>query len=123
MAPQLFARYKCLYNIGQPSTPASQETSLPDVPGNLIPLAPVGDGEWIGLYYSSRQPVDVVRFSLVASGQADLSTVGVSKKDVVFVPGAVNTLLVWLMTNSITAFFLKKVTDIFRSKILDKGSK
>jgi dipeptidyl aminopeptidase/acylaminoacyl peptidase len=39
-----------------------RETSLPDVPGNLVPMAPAGDGEWVGKYYSSRQPVDVVRF-------------------------------------------------------------
>jgi dipeptidyl aminopeptidase/acylaminoacyl peptidase len=41
-----------------------EETPLPDVPGNLIPLAPLASGEWIGAYYSSRQPTDVVRFSL-----------------------------------------------------------
>lgn len=41
-----------------------QETPLPDVPGNLIPLAPLHTGEWIGAYSSSRQPTDVVRFSL-----------------------------------------------------------
>jgi dipeptidyl aminopeptidase/acylaminoacyl peptidase len=40
------------------------EAFLPEVPGNLVPLAPVGDGEWVGRYYSSQQPVDVVRFSL-----------------------------------------------------------
>jgi dipeptidyl aminopeptidase/acylaminoacyl peptidase len=30
--------------------------------GNLIPLAPVSDAEWIGFYYSACQPGDVVRF-------------------------------------------------------------
>jgi len=30
--------------------------------GNLIPLAPASDSEWIGLYYSACQPGDVVRF-------------------------------------------------------------
>jgi dipeptidyl aminopeptidase/acylaminoacyl peptidase len=40
------------------------ETRLPQISGNLIPLAPVGDDEWAGYYYSSRQPADVVRFSL-----------------------------------------------------------
>ena len=39
-----------------------QETRLPEVPGNLIPLAPLVDGQWVGRYYSSQQPVDVVRF-------------------------------------------------------------
>jgi dipeptidyl aminopeptidase/acylaminoacyl peptidase len=32
--------------------------------GNLQPLAPLGDGEWVGQFSSSRQPLDVVRFSL-----------------------------------------------------------
>ncbi len=41
-----------------------EETFLPPVPGNLIPLAPVGADEWVGRYYSSRQPADLVRFSL-----------------------------------------------------------
>jgi dipeptidyl aminopeptidase/acylaminoacyl peptidase len=41
-----------------------EEHRLPRLPGNLIPLAPVGDGEWVGRYYSARQPVDLVRFSL-----------------------------------------------------------
>jgi len=30
--------------------------------GNLIPLAPASDTEWIGFYYSACQPGDVVRF-------------------------------------------------------------
>jgi dipeptidyl aminopeptidase/acylaminoacyl peptidase len=45
-------------------TETGQETCLPQVPGNLVPLAPVGRGEWLGQYYSSRQPTDLVRFSL-----------------------------------------------------------
>jgi dipeptidyl aminopeptidase/acylaminoacyl peptidase len=40
------------------------EFKLPDLPGSLIPLAPVGEGEWVAIYYSSRQPRDLVRFSL-----------------------------------------------------------
>ncbi|HTE19978.1 MAG TPA: prolyl oligopeptidase family serine peptidase [Armatimonadota bacterium] len=39
-----------------------EETALPEVPGNLVPLAPTPDGAWIGTYYSSRQPVDLVRY-------------------------------------------------------------
>ena len=38
------------------------ETRPPDVPGNLVPLAPAEDG-WIGLRYDARHPVDLVRFS------------------------------------------------------------
>ncbi len=31
--------------------------------GNLLPLAPVGGGQWVGQRYGSRQPADLVRFS------------------------------------------------------------
>ncbi|CAN5539237.1 S9 family peptidase [soil metagenome] len=37
------------------------ETRLPEIPGNLIPLAPVEDERWLGFYYSARQPPDLVR--------------------------------------------------------------
>ncbi len=40
------------------------ENHLPSIPGNLIPLAPLADGVWAGQWFSSRQPADVVRFSL-----------------------------------------------------------
>ena len=43
---------------------SGEEFHLPEVPGNLTPLAPVGEGEWVGLYYSSCQPTDLVRFPL-----------------------------------------------------------
>jgi dipeptidyl aminopeptidase/acylaminoacyl peptidase len=43
---------------------SGEETYLPEVPGNLVPLAPVGQGAWVGRYFSSQQPVDVVRFTL-----------------------------------------------------------
>ncbi len=52
--------------------------SLPKVPGNLIPLAPSfpsspqkeenekgQENPWIGLYFSARQPGEVIRFNLV----------------------------------------------------------
>lgn len=45
-----------------------EETALPDVPGDLIPIAPVADGEWVGQHYSSRQPFNLVRFSLHHTG-------------------------------------------------------
>ncbi|MFH1635002.1 MAG: prolyl oligopeptidase family serine peptidase [Chloroflexota bacterium] len=38
------------------------ETSISIVEGNLIPLAPMPDGKWVGFYYSARQPGDIVRF-------------------------------------------------------------
>jgi dipeptidyl aminopeptidase/acylaminoacyl peptidase len=31
--------------------------------GNLQPIAPLGNGEWVGQFSSSRQPLDAVRFS------------------------------------------------------------
>lgn len=34
--------------------------------GNLVPLAPVGESDWVGFYVSSRQPDELVRFSLKA---------------------------------------------------------
>jgi dipeptidyl aminopeptidase/acylaminoacyl peptidase len=39
------------------------EIPLPEVSGNLIPMAPLGDGEWAGAYYSATQPGDLVRFA------------------------------------------------------------
>ena len=42
---------------------SGEETALPPVDGSLIPLAPVGGGEWVGQYYSAQQPADLVRFS------------------------------------------------------------
>ncbi|HEU5011676.1 MAG TPA: prolyl oligopeptidase family serine peptidase [Roseiflexaceae bacterium] len=38
--------------------------SLPDLPGSLTPLQPVGHNAWIGVYRSATQPTDIVRFSL-----------------------------------------------------------
>jgi short-subunit dehydrogenase len=46
-----------------------------------------------------------------------------SKKRVIIVPGKINTMLVWFMTNSMTAFLLKNITDIFRSKSLNSRIK
>lgn len=41
---------------------SGDETSLPDVPGNLIPLRPLSTGEWLGQYYRATQPSDLIRF-------------------------------------------------------------
>ncbi|HET7480172.1 MAG TPA: alpha/beta fold hydrolase [Rubrobacteraceae bacterium] len=43
---------------------SGEEARMPDLPGNLIPLAPANDGAWISLHYNSRNPVDLVRYSL-----------------------------------------------------------
>jgi dipeptidyl aminopeptidase/acylaminoacyl peptidase len=40
------------------------EIPLPEAPGDLIPLAPTPDGRWVGRYSSSRQPTDLVLFSV-----------------------------------------------------------
>ncbi len=42
----------------------AKESDLPNVPGNLLPLAPLGEGQWLAQYYSAKQPTDIVRFSL-----------------------------------------------------------
>lgn len=42
-----------------------EESRLPDIPGNLIPLAPLGNGAWVGKYYSAQHVTDIVRFSLL----------------------------------------------------------
>ena len=57
------ARLHC--SLLDPST--GQEQPLPNIAGNLVPIAPVGGGEWVGQYYGSRQPADMVRFSLDAA--------------------------------------------------------
>jgi dipeptidyl aminopeptidase/acylaminoacyl peptidase len=42
-----------------------EEIPLPNIPGNLIPLAPLGNGAWVGKYYSAQHVTDIVRFSLL----------------------------------------------------------
>src|SRR5215207_4497911 len=46
-----------------PESGAENRLSTPS--GNLIPLAPTGDESWVGLHYSARSPMDLVRFDLV----------------------------------------------------------
>jgi dipeptidyl aminopeptidase/acylaminoacyl peptidase len=38
------------------------ETPLEHRGGNLLPLAPVGGGDWVCTYYDARHPVDLVRY-------------------------------------------------------------
>ena len=41
---------------------AGTETPLEHTSGNLVPLAPVGDGRWVCTYYDARHPVDLALF-------------------------------------------------------------
>lgn len=41
-----------------------EETPISDLPGDLLPLRPIGDDWWVGIYSSSTQPSDVIRFDL-----------------------------------------------------------
>lgn len=41
-----------------------EERMLPAIPGELVVLGPAAEGGWIGQYFSSTQPADIVRFSL-----------------------------------------------------------
>src|SRR5262249_28521099 len=50
--------------------PSGKEVAVPRVTGNLVPLAPVSDKDWIGLYYKSTQPYDLVRFPVSAPDPA-----------------------------------------------------
>ena len=43
--------------------------------GNLVPLAPYGGDEWIGLCYGSRQPGDIVRFSVTNPSPTDYRSI------------------------------------------------
>jgi dipeptidyl aminopeptidase/acylaminoacyl peptidase len=41
-----------------------KEKFLPEIDGSLTPVGPVTNGEWVGLYYSSTQPDEIVRFNI-----------------------------------------------------------
>jgi dipeptidyl aminopeptidase/acylaminoacyl peptidase len=41
-----------------------QEKFLTKIKGSLVPIGPVTDEEWAGLYYSSTQPHEIVKFNL-----------------------------------------------------------
>ena len=41
-----------------------QETKLPRIAGNYYPIAPLNSKEWIGKYYSSTQPDDIIKFNI-----------------------------------------------------------
>jgi dipeptidyl aminopeptidase/acylaminoacyl peptidase len=50
-----------------------KETPLSFSNGNLIPLAPSSPDEWTGLFYSSTQPDELLRFSIVNPGLGNAS--------------------------------------------------
>ncbi len=41
-----------------------KERFLPKIAGSLVPIGPVTDEEWVGLYYSSTQPHEIIKFNL-----------------------------------------------------------
>ena len=41
-----------------------KEKFLPKIKGSLMPMGPVTNEEWVGLYYSSTQPHEIVKFDL-----------------------------------------------------------
>lgn len=49
-----------------------EETVVRASSGNLMPVAALPGGDWVGLHYSSRQPTDVVRLTPRADGPATL---------------------------------------------------
>jgi dipeptidyl aminopeptidase/acylaminoacyl peptidase len=52
------------------------EKRPPAVAGSMIPLAPANGGRWIGLHYSARHPVDIVRFDPAENGKTPASLTG-----------------------------------------------
>ncbi|MCK5141703.1 MAG: S9 family peptidase, partial [Candidatus Heimdallarchaeota archaeon] len=40
------------------------ETKLPEIVGSYYPIAPLSSKEWIGKYYSSTQPDDIIKFNI-----------------------------------------------------------
>ena len=55
---------------------SATESRLPEVYGSLIPLSPADGGRWIGLHYSARHPVDIVRFDPADNGETPASLTG-----------------------------------------------
>ncbi|RLG54274.1 MAG: hypothetical protein DRO00_01600, partial [Thermoproteota archaeon] len=41
-----------------------EEKVLPRIRGSLVPIGPVSEEEWVGLYYSSTHPREIVRFDI-----------------------------------------------------------
>jgi dipeptidyl aminopeptidase/acylaminoacyl peptidase len=52
-----------------------EEHRLPELKGTLLPGYPVNGNEWIGLYSSSTQPDELVRFDLTSSNPASFKPI------------------------------------------------
>ncbi|MGF1471342.1 MAG: alpha/beta fold hydrolase [Rubrobacteraceae bacterium] len=50
-----------------------RERSLPQPPGNLVPLAPTEDEGWLGFHYSARRPPDLVLLDPQTGGHESLT--------------------------------------------------
>ncbi|MCW4021303.1 MAG: prolyl oligopeptidase family serine peptidase, partial [Candidatus Bathyarchaeota archaeon] len=51
-----------------------EEKPLPRLDASLIPIGPAAGDEWIGLYYSSSQPHEIVRFNLNHAEKSSLKS-------------------------------------------------
>jgi dipeptidyl aminopeptidase/acylaminoacyl peptidase len=51
---------------------SGEETALPRLPGNMSLVGRAADGAWIGIYYASTSPTELVRIPLDASSAQDL---------------------------------------------------
>ena len=51
-----------------------EQKQLPEISGTLVPLAPAAAGGWVGHYYHSRQPADLVRFTMDAPDAASFQS-------------------------------------------------
>ena len=52
---------------------SDKETSLKEIQGNLVPLAPTDNGDWICTYYDARHPVDLVRYGVEGGEPASIT--------------------------------------------------
>lgn len=51
-----------------------EEVFLPEINGSIIPIGSIGANQWVGLYYASTQPGDVVRFPVEDFGVEKLQS-------------------------------------------------
>ncbi len=60
-------------SLRNPQSGTEQALDLPGV--NLLPIAPATGGGWVAHIFGSRQPDDIVRFTVSASGLSDMSSI------------------------------------------------